>query len=268
MYSGGLDSLIMRKLAQLEYPDYEVIYVYYDIGHDYSWKEKAVLPSDVIVHDMSWFNAKGVGKEGNNTGNCFIPGRNMVFATLAASQYLPTEIWLGALQGEIHLRATDKNYEFAWQASLTLSYVLSPFIKKVSIIYPLAERGWGKLQATEWALEHGMRDEVLRSSSCMEGESGNCGRCATCARRWGIFTQLEAKYNIREEYNVHPVESGVHNKMFVEMIDEYLNPSKTPHYDSFRVGEIVPALQIYFGTNDLAVIRSKLTMETHQRYIK
>lgn len=257
LYSGGLDSLIMRKYAELNNPDSEIVCVYYDIGHPYAWKEKAVLPKDVIVHDMTWFNASGVSKDGNNTGNCFIPGRNLVFVTLAASQYLPDEIWLGALQGEIHAKATDKNYEFACTASKTLSYTLSPFKDHISVVYPLAEAGFGKLEATAWAIEHGMKDAVLKSSSCMEGEEGNCGICATCLRRWGIFLQL----GLEEKYNVHPLESKVHTKMIVEMIDEILTPTSFPHYNAYRISEIIPALQMYYNETDLTTIKEKVLHE-------
>ena len=244
----------MRKYAEINFPESEVICVYYDIGHPYAWKEKAVLPKDVLIHDMKWFNAVGVGKEGNNTGNCFIPGRNLVFATLAASQYLPDEIWLGALQGEIHAKATDKNYVFAYSASKTLSYTLSPFKESVSIVFPLADAEFGKLDATRWALQYGMKEAILNSSSCMEGEVGNCGRCATCLRRWGIFKQL----GLDETYNVHPIESKVHSKMIIEMIDEILTPSFNPHYDLHRITEIVPALQMHYNETDLNLIKEKV----------
>ena len=84
LYSGGLDSCVMLHMAKNDPKVTEVIPVYFDIGHEYAWKEKQQLPEDCHVHDMTWFKAEGKGKDGNAMGSIFIPGRNMMFATIAA----------------------------------------------------------------------------------------------------------------------------------------------------------------------------------------
>lgn len=245
--SGGLDSAIMRHWALANEPDAEITSVYFDIGHPYAWKELAVLPDYVKVHSMPWFYQGEKGKEGNATGNIFIPGRNMVFATIAAGLYCPNEIWLGALQGEIHEQATDKNFTFLELQNELLQYVLSPFQKDIKLRYPFAEAGMGKLEITRWAVEHGLKDLVLKSSSCMSGETGNCGRCAVCVRRAGIFMQLQ----MSEKYNVDPFMAKENRKMLLEMIDTELKCMQGIethiHYDLYRREEIIPALCMIHG---------------------
>lgn len=244
LHSGGLDSTFMYHLAKQEG---EAIPVYFDIGHEYAWKEKAVLPPETHIHDMTWFQAKGVGKEGNAMKNIFIPGRNMVFATLAASKYLPDEVWLGALMGEIHEGVTDKNETFRAKQNDLLDYVLSPF-GKVKLVHPFVERQWGKYELTKWAVENGMQDQVLRSSSCLSGEAGNCGHCGVCLRRAGIFHQL----GLSEKYNQDPWTSPDTIPMIVEMLIAEKNQDNS-HYDEYRRREIVPAVVDREGSLESAI---------------
>jgi len=235
LHSGGLDSTVMWRLAKEDIRN-EVIAVYFDIGHEYAWKEKARLPSDAHVHDMTWFQAEGRGKQGNAMNNIFIPGRNMMFATIAACKYVPDEIWMGALMGEIHDQATDKNLEYLHRQNEILDYVLSPF-GKVKVVFPFVERGWGKLQVTQWGVQNSMQQEILSSSSCMSGEEGNCGRCGVCLRRAGIFPQ----FNMHEHYNVDPWTAPENRKMIREIILAEINQDDS-HYDSYRRQEIIPTL--------------------------
>lgn len=235
LHSGGLDSTVMWRLAKEDIRN-EVIAVYFDIGHDYAWKEKAKLPPEAHVHDMTWFQAEGKGKTGNAMNNIFIPGRNMMFATIAACKYVPDEIWMGALMGEIHDQATDKNLEYLYRQNDILSYVLSPF-GKVKVVFPFVDRKWGKLDVTRWGCQNGMQNEILSSSSCMNGEAGNCGRCGVCLRRAGIFPQL----GMQESYNADPWSAAENKKMIHDLIVAEINQDDS-HYDSYRRDEIIPTL--------------------------
>jgi 7-cyano-7-deazaguanine synthase in queuosine biosynthesis len=179
---------------------------------------------------------KEYGKSADKSlsGNIFIPGRNLALATLAACTYLPSELWLGALRGETHAEATDKNFVFASNSSRLLTYVLRPFLPEdapsTRVRLPLAEHGLNKLTATKWALDNGISKETLMAtSSCLSGVSGNCGECIVCLRRWGIFKQL----GFEEQYNTHPL-SVPHNLEIIEKLKNGTN------YD--RQVEILPAL--------------------------
>lgn len=239
LYSGGLDSLIMKRWAEVHYPDAEVVCSWYDIGQEYNDKERAVLPPFVEQLKLDWLSTDTVaqGKDGSASGNIYIPGRNLVLATAGACKHLPDEVWMGALQGEVHDKATDKNWEFIARASDTLSYVLSPFKPTgVKVKFPLASAGLNKLTATKWALENGVsRETIVHSSSCLSGERGNCGTCIVCFRRWGIFRQL----GLHESYNKHPLHSEENLNVAIEMM-------YGTHYDDDRKAEILPALPGWF----------------------
>lgn len=248
LYSGGLDSLILEKWAKVHHPDAEITLLYFDIGQGYNYKELAVLPDNVIVKKIPWLDGDtGKGKEGNASGNIFIPGRNLVFAVNAACMFLPDEIWMGALCGEDHPAATDKNAQFLEKVNNTLHYVLSPF-KKVTLKHPFIEAKMGKLDITKWALEKGgfTAEQLINSSSCLSADEGKCGTCVVCVRRWGIFSQL----GLSEEYNARPVEDN--KKFLLSVINE-------DHYDQYRKAEIVPALMSYFNTNDIETIKEILS---------
>jgi 7-cyano-7-deazaguanine synthase in queuosine biosynthesis len=257
LYSGGADSKLMYEYAKIKgYTNIQL--VYFNIGQEYAYKEIATLPDEVEVLDMPWFFSGEQSKEGNASGNIFIPGRNLVFSVLAASKYLPDEVWLGSLCGEDHSVATDKNEIFRQGTTNLLSYVLSPFKKDVLLRFPFVEEGWGKLDIVKWALENNLEDVVLSSSSCMSKEEGQCGQCVVCARLWGIFIQL----GIDRKFNRNPLDSLECIKMFKEMLDTEIlvrsgeKMESEVHYNKFRRDEIVPALQIVFNTKDLNEIRN------------
>lgn len=241
LYSGGLDSFIMGQYAREMNPKAKITKVFFDIGAPNNYKEREILPPDVEVLDMKWFCQGPVGKDGNATGNIFIPGRNMVFATIAASKYLPDEIWLGALCGEIHESATDKNLYFNGLQNDLLKYVLSPFKDGPfpQLVFPFVDRGWGKLDITKLGVEYGLADQLVKTRSCLSDTPNNCGRCAVCARRRGIFMQL----GLKEEYDVEPFEAVENAKMLAELVSEDYS-----HYDQHRKDEIVPALLEYHPT--------------------
>lgn len=235
LFSGGLDSLIMKRFAEVNNPNDEVVCIWYDIGQPYADKERNALP-DYVEQVKLGFTMKEYAKADGKSlsGGIFIPGRNLALATLAACTYLPDEIWLGALLGETHASATDKNFKFATDTTDLLSYVLGPFLDPAKpttkIRLPLAEHGLNKLTATAWALDNGISQETLMAtSSCLSGEPGNCGQCIVCLRRWGIFKQL----GFEEQYNVHPL-SVPHNLEIIEKLKQGSN------YD--RQVEILPAL--------------------------
>ncbi len=237
LYSGGLDSLIMKRFAEHYYPDAVVTSVFFDIGQPYAAKERAALPDYVIQRELPWLahDFEGQSKEGSDSvsGNIFIPGRNLLLATAAACMYLPDEIWMGALLGETHAESTDKNYVFLDKINDTLRYVMAPFKRNIKVRFPLADAHHNKLTATRWAYEHGVTEaQIKHSSSCLSGEAGNCGKCVVCLRRWGIFRQMGFT---QEQYNVDPLETR-------ELRDMVNAMTCGDHYDEHRRSEILPAL--------------------------
>lgn len=245
LYSGGLDSLIMEQYAKINYPNSKINKVWFDIGQEYNYKEKAALPADVEIKKVDWHAQTFSKNEGETgSGNIFIPGRNAVFALLGASMYLPDEIWLGALNGETHDNATDKNNTFLTKINNLISYVYSPFKKEIKVRFPLVDANFGKYEAVEWGLQNGLTiEQIKHTSSCLSGEEGNCGKCVVCIRRWGIFKQL----GFNEKYNVHPLET-IESKLYFKSILE-------GKYDKWRMKEIIGALELHYHTTNINQIK-------------
>ena len=235
LFSGGLDSLIMYHVALSQ--GYNPTCVFFDIGQPYAYKEIRALPDFVKVHKVDWLSSSiDLKSKDNKSGNIYIPGRNLTLSTLAASIYTPDEIWLGALAGETHDKATDKNYKFLDKLNNVLEYVFSPF-GKVVVKFPLADMGFNKFDCVQWGLENGMTVESLHhTSSCLSEEEGNCGHCVVCCRRWGIFGEL----GIPEKYNVDPLTVQSNIDMFIEMLKE------NSYYDMNRKREVLPYLRLQF----------------------
>lgn len=262
LYSGGLDSYLLYKLWESEYPSHNLICLNYNLGQEYADKElhsihKLIQSGEVdgnkfVFKNIDWLDDSStlIGKENSLSGNIIIPGRNAVLATLAACNYLPDEIWMGALKGEDHEKSTDKNETFRTLINSQLQYVLQ---KNIEVRFPFIERKMGKYEIVDWALNDlKIPLETLTStSSCLSGESGNCGKCVVCFRRWGIFYSLTG---MTENYNVHPMADINNLKMLYAMVKYELQLDKSCHYDEYRRREIIPGALRYFSTTSLRTV--------------
>ena len=240
LYSGGLDSFTMWKIAEKEGYDYTL--VHFDIGQPYNKKELEAIKKlghKVDIRKVDWIRDENQlkGKKGA-IGNIMIPGRNLTLASLAASIYLPDEIWMGALMGEIHKDATDKNLEFLNKTNKLFEYIFKPYERQPKIVFPLVDRKMGKYEEVKWLLDNGVSiNEILDTSSCLSSEDGKCGTCVVCCRRHYIFKDL----GFEEKTNKHPLENPDNIKMILKMIDNELTGSND-HYDEYRRREIIPGL--------------------------
>ena len=258
LYSGGLDSLCMAKWAEVHYPYDEVIKLWFDIGQPYREFEQQALPDDVVQRRIDWMQPgqKTVGKKDSKSksGDIFIPGRNLVFAVMAACVELPDEIWIGALNGETTPHNHDKNEAFLFGANQTINYVLQNFLEQpLRVRFPLVEAGFNKLTATRWLIQNGATlDEVTATRSCLSGDEKPCGKCIVCLRRWGVFSQL----GFSEGYQHHPMTQRENFAVIKEMLFG-------DHYETTRKNEILPAVFDYFGTNipELVLQRFKEELE-------
>lgn len=206
LYSGGLDSYLMLKWAEHHYPDAEVKCLYYKHGAESEAHEISLLPDYVEVRTVDWLGdkIKPLPKKSDPfAGAIYIPGRNLVFATLAACQEVPDEIWLGVLADENNEQATDKNDHFRQLAMASINYALSPFTDGVTIKFPFAEAGFTKLDTVRWALENGVpREEIERTVSCWHAHDGlHCGRCKQCVKRFLVFDAV----GLHTNYVVEPM---------------------------------------------------------------
>ena len=191
LYSSGLDSRIMLHMAQVKHPDSEVKCIYYAHGADSEAEEIARLPSFVEVRRLDWLGEKikpVAKKEDPFAGAIYIPGRNLILASLAACQELADEVWMGTLWDEDNPKGTDKNEKFRNDTSALLSYVLSPFLDGVKVRFPFVECGFSKQHSVKWALDAGLPAEEIRNTvSCWHHTGKPCGRCKQCFKRQLVF---------------------------------------------------------------------------------
>lgn len=223
LYSGGLDSFIMHKLATSQ--DADVKCIYYAHGCAAEEQELTTIPNFVEVRKIDWLNDNITAKEktGDFAGAIYIPGRNLVFSALAASQELPDEVWMGTQIDEIDESATDKSMIFKKKTSELLSYVLSPFIPNgVNVVFPFVDRRWNKVQSVKWALENGVsKEELISTVSCWNpSEEGlPCGECRQCFKRYFVF----GLNGFSEPYKSTPLQSDAS----VDMLRIYLNIARS-----------------------------------------
>jgi 7-cyano-7-deazaguanine synthase in queuosine biosynthesis len=228
LYSGGLDSFLMKKYAEKNYPNADVKCIYYAHGADSEEVEIDRLPEYVEIRTIDWLSPTGirpVSKKSDPFASAiYIPGRNLVFAALAASQELPDEVWMGTLFDEDNEQATDKNEKFRAMTSEVLSYVLSPFINGCKVRFPFVEEKMSKVDTVKWAIEtfgKAIIPELKETTSCWHNDGVPCGECKQCVKRF-----LVMKLNgIDEVYKVDPSTSKFAN----DLMDSYLkceNPNQ------------------------------------------
>lgn len=243
LYSGGLDSFLMYQYAKVYYPDTEIKLVWFNIGQPNGLKElEAVFkaPKPVDIKSVDW-DSQPVGKSGNYaqySSSIWIPGRNLVLAVLASAIYLPDEIWLGAMDGEAHQNATDKNEKFTELLNELMAYVYNIYGYNIKLRMPFVEQKMSKLEATKWALENGVSvEEIKQTQSCLSDTEHNCGTCIVCIRRWGIFGQL----GFSEEYETN-ILSDKNNIMYLIDLNNGIKGEK-------RKQEVIPYLQSLLGAD-------------------
>jgi 7-cyano-7-deazaguanine synthase in queuosine biosynthesis len=218
LYSSGLDSYILHHFAKINHPNDEVVCVYYQHGADSEEKELASLPDFVKVRKVEWLgNIKPVAKKDDPfAGAIYIPGRNLVFATLAASQELASEVWMGTVVDEDNFKATDKNEHFRNKTSELLTYVLSPFLDQVKVRFPFVEMKWTKEDAVRWALANNItKEQLLETVSCWHYDSKPCGECKQCVKRSLVF----ALNGFSEECKSDPLTNDYGRELMQQYLD-------------------------------------------------
>ena len=210
MYSGGLDSFALLFVAKQQNPEAEIVCVYWDHEHGASVAERNSLPDFVEVRHCEWMSrVQGYHAiKGNPNGAIYIPGRNLVFAVLTACQYLPDEIWLGALYEENNSSNTDKNDKFIKDTTSLLQYVLKDFSPSVTLRTPLVELQLTKRGVVKHLIDNGCPvSEITATMSCYQQEDPfekiPCGSCLQCLKRWAVFGSL----GFSETCRTHPLDS-------------------------------------------------------------
>lgn len=221
LYSGGLDSTILKIWADNHYPDYEIKCIYYDYGNPVCQSEILHLPEYVEVRKVDWFNNSidqlKIKKSEKQKGAIYIPGRNLVFATLAATQELPDLIFMGGLFDEAHLYATDKSKIFIDKFNDIIKYVLSPFKDSVVLKFPFVDEKMIKIDVIKYGISNGLSENDFNKMFSCYNFSLNGKQCGHCHQCFRLFLYL---YNYN--FNVNFLEKPFFNSDFAWI---YLNQS-------------------------------------------
>ena len=251
LYSGGLDSYVMHRKAEVENPDAEIVSIYYSHGQPAAEKEIAGLPDFVEVRQIDWLGGdkKPVPIPSRKSeGSNMIPGRNLMFATAIACQELPNEIHIGAYKSEAYEGATDKNFTFVEKTNDVLRYVLEPFLpdgaKDIKVRLPLVEAGWNKADIVSWALANGItKEELINTRSCFAKETERCGECIQCFKRWTAF----GLNGFTETTDIHPLDSVLGKQFAYELLTSELGYDTK--YDLDTRESVIPWLLEFYGDN-------------------
>lgn len=235
-WSGGMDSFIAYHYAieELGYAPEDIMCLNFDIGHNYSEKEKRAreeigIPFKTIpiglINPELFDNA--VDKD-----NYIIPARNLIFATIASS--FGERVWIVGVKFENHYQMYDKNEAFFRTASLACSQatgaptiVESPFID------------WTKTQMIEWAISKGLIEGLRKTVSCYHDTHKRCGNCGLCWKRAIAMYMAGGEEVLPElqEYVVYPFTSET-AKDFLRKYKDALERQDFSHYSKERIDEV------------------------------
>jgi 7-cyano-7-deazaguanine synthase in queuosine biosynthesis len=234
--SGGMDSYIAYFYAIKEkgYKPEDILCINFNIDQPYFLKEKEALDSfGFVIH---YLKVDLISKEFSNVpdiSNYIIPGRNMIFASIAGS--LGERVWILGMKYENHLLMHDKNGPFFNKATVALTQAIgeltiieSPFISKT------------KTEIIKWALLNGITKEDLGLTvSCYHESLKRCGICSLCFKR---YIAMRAN-NIYEEYTNNPIES-LEGKMLIYNYKKAIATKDFTHYSKERIEETFKVLGV------------------------
>ena len=176
LYSGGMDSYIIRKLLK---PD-KCLYI--DFGIEQNTYERALLPDDVEVVELPL--KQFMSDDGNNV----ILLRNLIFAAIAVNY--GTDILLGGVADDIHY---DSAIEFVEkETELFNSFLENEGLPPVRVRAPF--KLFTKEELLKKYVEAGYDvDDLLKYSwSCYSPHDGKeCGKCTACRRKLSAIENVK-----------------------------------------------------------------------------
>ena len=174
LVSGGLDSYIAWEL----YKDNDSTALFIDYGQKYARPEylavKKLIPEAKTIK---------IDRPVIELDNNYIPNRNLLLATVAATYFMPDKIIIAGLGSD---RCLDKTEE----VFLEYSKLLSKYSKKTIVIEsPFWEQTKTAIIRKFLAKGHSMG--VLNNTySCYTGTPQPCGECKACLRKVKFLNQL------------------------------------------------------------------------------
>jgi 7-cyano-7-deazaguanine synthase in queuosine biosynthesis len=231
MLSGGLDSYLAYRWAEAQGRD--VLGIWVDLGQPYRDKELAAvhsfgIPFRSIKCDIlrdEWGNVP-------TPENQIIRARNGLLAMIGA--LYGQEVWIVALEGEMHPYMLDKNAAFFEASGKYFEQIIG---ESITVTTPFADKS--KADLVKWALANGITvEEMSRTVTCYDPSLKACGRCSSCFKRW-IAMSLNG---IEEPHTTAPWESPWAKGYIPKIVDAVLN-NKFDHYSPKRCAETISALR-------------------------
>ncbi len=213
VFSGGQDSTTCLHWARKSFKSVEAIF--FDYGQRHAAEKKAAeliaehLSIPLKVFRLDFFSEMGgnalvdsqfaieteveTNSDAGNLPNTFVPGRNLIFLTYAASyaymrgiRDLVTGVCQTDYSGYPDCRdATMRSLESALSLGLGWSLPASekaPLIdRSLKIHTPLMFKT--KAESVLWAVELGAMESLALSHTCYEGLKPGCGKCPSCILR-------------------------------------------------------------------------------------
>ena len=213
VFSGGQDSTTCLHWALRTFRSVEAIF--FDYGQRHASEQQAAetiagrLGVPLRVFRLDFFTQMGgnalidsaiaIEAEVSEGAlpNTFVPGRNLIFLTYAASyaytrgiRDLVTGVCQTDYSGYPDCRnATMKSLEQALSLGLGLSLSEAPDLpgSGLSLHTPLMFRS--KADSVRWAVELGAMESLAFSQTCYEGRFPPCGKCPSCLLRQKGFAE-------------------------------------------------------------------------------
>lgn len=216
LYSGGLDSFILRQLAEFDK------IVYFDVGTEDGKREMERLDSEVEIISLPLQRFE--------LPNKIIPFRNYLFVLLAAN--FGNRVFIATTLGDT---TRDKDYVFQGLSSSILNYfggveAKMPYkAEHFEVVMPFKDRTKAEIIRDYRRVLEPIH--VLKQSrSCYASGEKECGVCRSCLRKYVAFANNDLAYlldfsppsqavlvNLYEE----SVKKGRHERELQEIVNCY-----------------------------------------------
>lgn len=194
LFSGGQDSTtcLYWVLSQAK-PD-DVVCVFFDYGQQHlnaEWESAKAISRMVGVglkrSELYWSvnsdlttKGKKINQESGKLPSSFVPGRNLMMLTAAASltyEYKPEFLVIGA-------NAVDYSGYPDCRPESILSFqdaINAAMESKINILAPLIHKT--KEEISKMGINLGAKEALAKSHTCYYGQTPPCGECPSCVIR-------------------------------------------------------------------------------------
>lgn len=238
-WSGGLDSFTAYHFAirHQKIDAKDIILLNFDIEHPYRDKEIDAMNALDIPYQSIHVPLCSMMQDQPTIGNPIIPGRNMVFASIAAG--LADTVYIAGTRHSNHPKMFDKNNGFYRTMSLAASQATG---KTTTITSPFINHS--KSDLVEMCKRWNLIQEMEKTVSCYHPKYDRCGECDNCVKR-AIATR---RHDVYEKHHIEPFDSGHAKSLYEKYVNAY-KAQDFSHYSKARLEESLPILETYYNSN-------------------